>query len=205
VTATPGNGQAKDLIDSTDSRILNVHAIMPASRVNGPGLRTVVWVQGCSRCCPGCFNPETHDRGPRTLIPAIELVRLVEQIQPQCEGITVSGGEPLEQAAALLSFVRHIRSRTHLSMVLFSGYSLHEIRHIPEGPDILAHVDVLIAGSFMQEQRLAGGLLGSSNQEIHVLSDRYRLVDLVHAPSAEIIIDAQGQVKVSGLDPPRLS
>jgi anaerobic ribonucleoside-triphosphate reductase activating protein len=139
------------------------------------------------------------------LIPTKELVRLVEQVQPPCEGITVSGGEPLEQSAALLSLLRHVRSMTHFSTVLFSGYSLHEIRLIAEGPDIIAHVDVLVAGRFIEEQRLASGLLGSSNQEIHVLSDRYCLADLEHTSSAEITIDVQGHVRVSGLDPPHLS
>lgn len=186
-------------------QILNVHAIVPGSRANGPGIRTVVWVQGCSRRCPGCFNPETHDRAARRLIVPEDLVQLIEAVSPRCEGVTVSGGEPLEQAAALLSFLKGLRRNTSLSAMLFSGYTLNEVLELPSGPDIVAHLDVLVAGPFIQEQRVAKGLLGSSNQHIHVLTDRYALSDLLETPCAEITIDAQGHIGLSGLDPPCLS
>ncbi|MFV0295623.1 MAG: 4Fe-4S single cluster domain-containing protein, partial [Hyphomicrobiaceae bacterium] len=135
---------------SGDRLTLNVHAIVPGSRANGPGLRTVVWLQGCSRRCPGCFNPETHDHSSRRLITASELVRHVQEIGLDCEGISVSGGEPLEQSPALLAFLRNIREQTSLSIVLFSGYTFEEMHDIPHGPEIVAHLDVLIAGRFVR-------------------------------------------------------
>jgi anaerobic ribonucleoside-triphosphate reductase activating protein len=121
-----------------------------------------------------------------------------------CEGISVSGGEPLEQAPALLAFLRNIRERTSLSIVLFSGYTLEEMHDIPHGPEIVSHLDVLIAGRFIREQRLGRGLLGSANQRILVLTDRYCLSDLQGTPTAEVTIDAQGTILLSGIDPPCL-
>jgi anaerobic ribonucleoside-triphosphate reductase activating protein len=185
--------------------VLNLHAILPCSRVNGPGNRTVIWVQGCSLRCPGCFNPATHAAAPRFTLPVEELVRLIQQDNPHKEGITISGGEPLEQAPELWAFLRGIRERTQLSVVLFTGFVLEELRDTHHGPDIMAHVDVLITGRFIQEQRLSSGMRGSANQEIHLITDRYRHADITDTPPAEISIDTQGMVRLSGVDPLDLS
>ena len=76
---------------------------------------------------------------------------------------------------------------------------------LPAGPQILEHVDVLIAGRFDRNRRTARGLRGSANQRIHLLTHRYELQDLEQSPEAEIIIDPAGNVRVSGLDPSFLS
>ncbi len=175
------------------------------SRVNGPGSRTVIWVQGCSLRCPGCFNPATHTHAPRFMVPVEELVRQIEQDKSQEEGITISGGEPLEQAAELLAFLLRVRERTSLSLVLFTGFSLDEIRGIRHGPEIMAQADVLITGRFVQEQRLSSGLRGSANQEIHLITHRYTRAEISDTPPAEVSIDAEGNVSLSGVDPPDLS
>ncbi|WP_428264981.1 4Fe-4S single cluster domain-containing protein [Haliangium sp.] len=184
---------------------IHVHAIERRSRANGPGARYVVWFQGCSLGCPGCFNPGTHDPGgggdSRTVADVVaDIVAQGDAI----EGVTLSGGEPFEQPQAALELVRAVRSRSALSILIFSGYAIDELRAMPLGPDILAHIDVLVDGRFQAPQRLGRGLRGSTNQRIHLLSDRYRQADVEATPEAEIRIEADGRIVLTGVDPLRL-
>jgi anaerobic ribonucleoside-triphosphate reductase activating protein len=95
-----------------------VHATMPRSRANGPGNRFVIWSQGCSLGCPGCFNPWTHD--PETAGQWVTVDDLVDDVKteadqyrngPALDGVTVTGGEPLEQPDAVAAFGRQLRAR----------------------------------------------------------------------------------------------
>src|SRR5512147_1881126 len=100
-----------------------VHAVEPRSRANGPGVRFVVWVQGCTLGCPGCFNPTTHDAAGGTVVAVADLLAA---IPADAAGLTVSGGEPLEQAAETLALLRGARARG-LSTLIFSGLTIDEI------------------------------------------------------------------------------
>jgi anaerobic ribonucleoside-triphosphate reductase activating protein len=199
---------------------LRLHALAARSLANGPGARAVIWLQGCTLACPGCFNPATHAEGPlpdppepggRGLWSADQLVTAVTARADRIEGVTVSGGEPLQQAEGLLAFLDALHAwraptaaRPPLSVLLFSGYTRAEILALAHGPAILARVDVLIDGRYRAGERLAAGLRGSANQQIHLLSDRYRLEQVEAAPPAEIAIGPDGAVVVTGIDPPRL-
>jgi anaerobic ribonucleoside-triphosphate reductase activating protein len=185
--------------------MLNLHAIVPCSRANGPGRRLVIWFQGCTLGCPGCFNAATHASEPRLMVSAEELVERMLAAERTIEGITISGGEPLQQPEALLQLLGAVRARTKLSVLLFTGYTLPEIRHLPLGPHILAQVDVLIAGRYVQARRLALGLRGSANQTVHLLTARYTLEDIAQVPAAEVWIDAAGTVSISGITPPSIA
>lgn len=184
--------------------MLNLHALMPRSHANGPGVRTVIWFQGCTLGCPGCFNPATHAAAAQQLVSVAALIERLIADAPAIEGITMSGGEPLQQPAALLQLLSAARARTTLSVLLLSGYSLSEIRQMPLGPAILAHVDVLIAGRYVQARRLARGLRGSANKAVHLFTDRYTLEDIEHVPAAEVWIDAAGHIAISGIAPPTI-
>lgn len=179
---------------------LHLHALIEHSRANGPGLRAVLWTQGCSLGCPACFNPETH---PNQGGESASVAALVEQIQsiPGIEGLTVSGGEPLQQIAPLTTLLRGLRETTPLSVVVFTGFEPDEIRRLPGSGSLLALVDVLIAGRYRQGQRLAHALRGSTNKQMLFLSSRYRPADFEHLPEAEVIIAPDGQVTFSGIDP----
>ncbi len=119
----------------------------------------------------------------------------------QIEGITISGGEPLQQITGLLSFLQLIRQKTSLSVVLFSGYQWEEIQKMPLSSQVLNHVDILLAGRFIQEQRTASRLLGSANKSVHFLTNRYSPADIADLPEAEIIIQTDGSMHFSGIDP----
>lgn len=180
--------------------ILRIHAFQLASRANGPGMRAVVWFQGCALGCPGCFNPGTHDSGGGNLVDIRELAQQILTHRSEIEGVTISGGEPFQQPEALLCLLEHI-SGSGLSRLVFSGYTLQEIRALPLGPQIIEHVDVLIAGRYVASLHLGRGLLGSANQEILLLTNRYKTEDLKHVPPREIILHPDGSMTLSGVDP----
>jgi len=183
--------------------VLRVHAFERHSRANGPGVRAVVWVQGCTLGCPGCFNPDTHDAGGGGDIPVSELVDRVLAEAAVVEGITVSGGEPFEQPAALAALLSGGRA-AGLSVLVFSGFTVEEIRARPGGDDLLALIDVLIDGRYLAGQRHGRGLRGSANQRIHLLGERYTRAEVERTPEAEVRIGADGSVVISGVAPLRL-
>ncbi|MCP4538608.1 MAG: radical SAM protein [Chloroflexi bacterium] len=188
--------------------VLRIHHFLPFSHANGPGGRAVVWVQGCTLGCLGCFNPETHslEGGEDVSIP--DLFDRIVALGDTIEGITVSGGEPLQQRPSLLALLRRVRRETALSVLIFTGYTWEEIQQMPDVELLLKCIDVLIAGRYDAAQRFAPEnkkqlLRSSTNQTTHTLTDRYTLVDLCSVPPAEIIITAEGKVAVSGVDPLR--
>lgn len=191
---------------SSSMPALRVHAWEPRSRANGPGMRFVLWLQGCSLGCPGCFNPATHAVEPRQVLQVGELVAMIlaQGDRDRIEGVTLSGGEPLEQPEGALALVAALRAQTSLSILIFSGYTIEEIRAQPLGPAILQHIDVLVDGRYRAGQRLGHGLRGSHNQQIHLLSDRYTLADVEATPEAEIHIDPQGRITLTGVNPLKL-
>ena len=104
----------------------------------------MVWFQGCNLACRGCFNPESHDPSAGS---EIEVARLVDEILDDAtalEGVTISGGEPLQQPEALLALLTGLRG-SGLSTLVFSGYRLDEIGRGPVGRACLDQMDLLIA------------------------------------------------------------
>jgi anaerobic ribonucleoside-triphosphate reductase activating protein len=163
-------------------------------------VRAVLWVQGCSRRCPGCFNPETHPFEGGEAVPVEALLQRIAALQDTIEGLTVSGGEPLEQEPAITALLRQVKTETGLSVLLFTGFSWEEIQ---QGIEALHYVDVLIAGRYDRTQPRARGLRGSANQTVHFLTDRYTLADLEAVPSSEVILTPEGEALVSGIRPVR--
>ncbi len=190
-------------------RSLRVHCFLPFSRANGPGGRAVIWVQGCTLGCPDCFNPDAHALEGGELVSAGEMFDRVVALGDTIEGITFSGGEPLQQRDPLLALLKRVRRETLLSVLVFSGYTWDEIRRMPNAGALLACVDVLIAGRydasrrFVPQDKGARGLRSSTNQSVHLLTGRYTLADLQSVPPTEVIITAKGEVVVSGIDPVR--
>ncbi len=184
--------------------VLNLHSILDCSRGNGPGLRSVIWFQGCTLGCPGCFNPDTHADQPRISLGADDLVTRLLGLGEAVQGVSLTGGEPFEQPEGLYALVSALRNRTELSLLIFSGHSRGEILRMPLGEEILLRTDVLIAGRYLQRRHLGRRLLGSSNQKIHLLSGRYSLRDFDTLPELEVQIDGRGGVVITGVAPAEL-
>lgn len=153
--------------------LLNVTRLVRRSRVNGPGWRAAIWVQGCTLRCPGCFNPETHAHERRHLLDPRELA---ENLRGEdIEGLSILGGEPFEQASACARLASQARAQG-LSVVTYSGYAWAFLRRstLAEVQALLAATDLLIAGPFVQRLANDGqGWHGSTNQEFVFLTERY--------------------------------
>lgn len=155
---------------------LNVAATCRATRALGPGVRAVVWVQGCCFRCPGCIAPEWIPLRPARLIRPEELVR--ELPLGDIDGLTFSGGEPMLQAAGLATLARLARQgHPALSVICYTGFTLEQLLQQPTRPgvsDLLQQTDVLIDGTYIAMLNDDRGLRGSSNQRVHFLSDRLK-------------------------------
>jgi anaerobic ribonucleoside-triphosphate reductase activating protein len=187
-----------------DHTRLNVHAINANSQANGPGIRYTLWLQGCSIHCDGCFNPGTHDPLAGTWMSILDILQDIQNHMPNLDGITVTGGEPLDQAAALSSFLSACRDNLPLPILLFTGYNEEQIAADPSMVHILNLIDVLVCGPYRQKEKNTAGFPGSKNQKIQFITDTYAQNDFVNLPPAEITIHPAGDVDSSGTDPFRL-
>jgi anaerobic ribonucleoside-triphosphate reductase activating protein len=150
---------------------INIHSLIKNSRVNGPGERFVIWTQGCRKGCKNCYNPETWSHYRNNLI---DIDLLVEEIKnSSTSGVTISGGDPFEQPEELFYLLTKIKQLSLSDgVIVFSGYTIDEIRVREELRKSLDYIDVLIDGLYIDEKRISSGLAGSSNQEFHFLTDK---------------------------------
>jgi anaerobic ribonucleoside-triphosphate reductase activating protein len=179
---------------------LQVHHVESSSAANGPGRRFVIWLQGCTLNCPGCFNPETHLRSGGEKTTVADLISNIIALTG-LEGVTISGGEPFQQPIPLAALLTEIRAKTRLSVVLFTGFTWAECARIVESQSILSSIDVLIAGRYQANQRVAHSLTGSANKKFYFITNRYSQKDFAQIPEAEAIIDTDGTISFSGINP----
>ena len=150
-----------------NSKIIRVCGIEPESIVDGPGFRYVLFVQGCPHRCKGCHNPESHDPEGGFDMTTGDIFREILQ-NKHLRGVTFSGGEPFEQAEALVELARLVRS-ARLTIMCYTGYTLEELqaRHDPWTDELLLMTDILVDGRFVESQRnLTLIYRGSENQRV---------------------------------------
>ena len=146
--------------------MLNLAGIAGDSIVDGPGIRTTVFGQGCPHHCPGCHNPETWEFGCGTEVPVEAVVETVKA-NPLCRGVTFSGGEPFAQAGEFAKLGRLLKAAGY-EVASYSGYTFEQLlQGTAEQRELLETVDVLIDGPFVQAERsLELNFRGSRNQRI---------------------------------------
>lgn len=152
---------------------VRVGAIEPRSVVAGPGERTVIWVTGCLRRCPGCMKPEWFDFSAGQSISVDDLVDRVIRIHAArpLHGVTFSGGEPFEQAAPLAIVAARLRERAGLNVLAYSGYRLTALRDEPRFAVLLDECDWLIDGAYHRDRPGPLPWRGSDNQAVLKKSD----------------------------------
>ena len=153
---------------------LRIAQLVSDTEAEGPGRRFALWVQGCPIRCPGCCNPEMFESEGGELVDVDALAQRI-LATPAIEGISLLGGEPVSQAAAVASLAKMVRERG-LSVMLYSGYSMHELKTMrdPAVDALLASCDLLVDGRYEKDRpETARRWIGSSNQELHFLTDRY--------------------------------
>lgn len=153
----------------------------------GPGIRFVLWTQGCPRCCKGCMTPMSQDRDSGRIISVCDLADII--IRSGRDGLTISGGEPFLQAQALYELVNLIRTKRDIGIIVYTGYTLDEIL---QSKDLymcrfLEQIDLLIDGPYIEELNDGMNLRGSSNQRAIALTARYESdVDEYGSKKAEV-------------------
>ncbi len=191
-----------------------LHGKIESSRVNGPGNRAVLWFQGCTLNCAGCWNPGTHAFDPATYVSNEEITSWILGLEG-VEGVTFSGGEPMQHVVDLLSIIRYIKDvRPDLTIGMFTGYTqreletgnwrtLHPMGYLTDGTAegwqlVASKIDFAIMGRFNASQvTTEKNLCGSANQTIVFFSDRYSEVDF-QPQATEVTISADGLVKITG-------
>jgi anaerobic ribonucleoside-triphosphate reductase activating protein len=185
---------------------LNVAATCTATRALGPGLRAALWVQGCCFRCPGCIAPEWTTMRPERLA-AVDALAGELLSDPLVEGITISGGEPMLQAASLARLCRVLRSRRDLNIICFTGFQYEQLLHTPPGPGVdefLSTIDLLIDGPYIERLNTGAGLRGSENQRFIHLTGRLKDVDFASQPRKTEIRLMDGSVQMIGIPTLRL-
>jgi len=175
---------------------LQIAQIVTCTEAEGPGKRFAIWYQGCPLRCPGCCNPEFLPfKGGETR----ELCELLDEIDNArslgIEGITLLGGEPFAHAESAAAMALEVQKRG-LSVMVFSGYTIEQVRGMAEpSSELLRNTDILVDGPYVRglpdTQRR---WIGSTNQRIHFLTDRYRADDTCwrQKNTLEIRLDATG-------------
>lgn len=177
---------------------INLHNFVSRSRANGPGERAVVWVQGCSRRCPGCFNPESQGFIRKEMVTVDDLFARIAGIG-KIDGVTFSGGEPFEQAGALAELAKKIHG-LGLTVVCYTGYTVEQLREANRADwnTLLQEVDLLIDGPFVQSERCNEPYRGSKNQRLIFLTGRIRQEDITGNQTAELTLSPDGSLTATG-------
>lgn len=152
-------------------QLINIYHIHEGSRALGPGLRYIVWVQGCMQNCKGCISPDSRPISVNQLVNIDTLAESIIQ-KRNIDGITISGGEPFLQASQLTKLLQIVKGkRPNITVIVFSGYTLGQLS-TEKAKDFLNYIDLLIDGPYIEELNDGKGIRGSSNQRLHFLTDK---------------------------------
>lgn len=143
--------------------------LLEDSIVDGEGIRTVIWTQGCAHMCPGCHNPQTHSFDDGFELDIEEVKQQIDELEGQ-DGITFSGGDPFYQVDACLELAKYIKSKK-MTVWCYTGFTYEVLlslsKNNPKIIEFLKIIDVLIDGPFLLEQKsLDCTFRGSKNQRI---------------------------------------
>lgn len=148
----------------------NIAYINKCTETEGPGKRLAIWFQGCDKRCKGCCNPDLLELKPANIISLAKLLEIVAdaKIENDIRGVTFLGGEPTLQAG-LAQLSQAIKS-LGLGVILFTGKNYSQL-----SDELKASVDLIVDGEFeLENKETERNLIGSTNQKIHYMTDRYR-------------------------------
>lgn len=167
-----------------------VHQMLPRIKTLGPFSRFALWTQGCMKRCPGCVSPDSRPLDGGREVPVEDIAQRIHKEQEH-EGITISGGEPFLQAAALCRLIDLIRQEKDYGVILYTGYVYEELKGADapaDAEELLKRIDLMIDGPYIRELNDNGSLRGSSNQRLIWLTDRYKeYANLYGAPESRNI------------------
>ncbi len=173
---------------------IRLFGVVNDSIVDGPGLRYVVFTQGCLHHCEGCHNPLSHDIHGGYECEIIDLLHEIDD-NPLLDGITISGGEPFLQPHALIELVKEVKKR-NLHVMIYSGYTYQEIMGLDKNcRELLELCDVLVDGRFIVSKKsLTLVYRGSSNQRIIDIQRSIQTGKII-----ELMVNQQGEF-INGIE-----
>ncbi len=143
---------------------MRVLKIVEGTSVDGPNLRTSIYMAGCNHACPGCHNPQSWDAGGGEEMSEDHLMEVIAYNEAP---VTLSGGDPLFQPEAVASLTARIKRELGYNVWCFTGYTWEQIITEPRLLDAMRHIDVLVDGPFVKAQRDTTLLFrGSHNQRL---------------------------------------
>ena len=170
----------------------------PESHIYGPGKRFVVWLQGCSLACEGCWNQQMWSFKAKQLTHREDLLKLILSAEG-IRGVTFLGGEPLQQSANLHWLLSRIRQESELTTFVYSGFESEELNSSGALDWLYEHSDILVLGRYVKSLRTTTSQWrGSTNQQIvypPTSREKQRPAEL---NQSEIHIDEHGRLTILG-------
>lgn len=172
------------------------------SIVDGEGIRTVIWTQGCPHHCLGCHNPETHDFNGGALVDLEEVFEIIDTLEGQ-DGITFSGGDPFMQAKECSLIAKYAKGKG-LNIWAYTGFTFEELLNLstrkPEIMDFLKEIDILVDGKFvLAEKSLNCIFRGSKNQRIIDVKKSLKSKKTIISPDYETKEYISNRIKPEGI------
>jgi anaerobic ribonucleoside-triphosphate reductase activating protein len=181
---------------------LSISRVADRTEVLGPGIRAALWVRGCPLNCTGCISAEDIPFEGGTTTTVDDLAARFLALPDDVSGITFSGGEPMAQAAGLAALADRIRAERDWSVMAYSGFTLAHLRR--HGTDdqraLLARLDLLVDGPYVQAQHAPLRWRGSRNQRLHYLTGRHRPDEPDEFAGLEFAVD-DGRISWIGVPP----
>ena len=183
---------------------MRIGRIVETTRAEGPGVRFCVWVQGCSRGCPGCFAVSLQDPGGGYEITADALIARLENVKNAVRGVTLLGGEPFEQAEELAVFAGAAK-KMGLDVIAFTGGAYETLLQDAAAARLLAATDLLIDGPYVASlPEHTRPLAGSANQRFLYLTDAIGKAEMqAYHNRFEVRVSPGGQVRINGMGDPK--
>lgn len=156
--------------------------IQPDSIVDGDGIRTVIWFQGCKHNCFGCHNPQSHDMNGGFEVELEDIFKEIDNLKYQ-NGITLSGGDPFFQPEAAAEIAKYAHQKGY-NVWSYSGFTYEQLLKLSKTnkgiDDLLNNIDVLIDGRFeLEKKSFECKYRGSSNQRVIDLNETRKQKELV--------------------------
>jgi len=152
---------------------MNYASIIKADIANGPGFRVSLFVSGCGRKCPGCFNQDAQDPTFGKPFDDKAKEKIFKELSNEwCHGLSLLGGEPMSKLSdnrkQVIALAKEVKEKfPEKDIWCWSGYTIEEIQADDSMKDILKYIDVLVDGPFVEEQKdLSIPFRGSRNQRI---------------------------------------
>lgn len=176
----------------------------------GPHDRLGIWVSGCQRRCNGCANPELRERAEEHRISLDAFMKLVKMLPKMPQAVTITGGEPFDQAGELVPLCEWLVSEVSDDILIYTGYTLEQLRAREDADTdhLLELIAALVDGEYKEELNLGNGIKGSENQRLYVLREKYereyRSLDVVTGGERAVqpFIRHNGSVITTGFERP---